>query len=467
MVTLFGLCALYIVVGYIFSKKVKTSTDFLVAGRSMPMIFLVFTIAATHFGGGALVGGIEQGASKGLWAGMYGIIGYAIACFINAFVAPRFRRAANNLTPPDFVETRYGTSKFFRGYHVLVYIFGTIAIIAAQFNAFGGVASAFGVSRTSAIILGAVVIALYTMMAGMWGVAVTDFIQLLICMIFLPITAYLGMSILKDGTGFTFGQLMATPFFESPDAAGTFMYSLIPTCVGSMFAYEYFLRFQSAKSEKDARNSSIIAGFVLLGLAIPIGIIGAMGHQLYPNIPGSEVLGHVISEVLPTWAGYLFLAAVLSAIMSTGDSLMTSLGGMISRDIYHKILNPEKVFNELPNVLLITRLTTVVGCFIAAIISLNFRSIMGLLFWPSPLQSGVLFAPIIIGMFWHKASRQGAYASIIIGASVALIDMLGIFKLPERMLVTMLASSVALIIFSLWKPDFKQPLAEVSTNDAK
>ena len=453
MLVLLLFCALFIAVGYAVSKNVSNGTDFLVAGRGLPILYLTFTIAATHFGGGALVGGIEQGAAKGVWAGMYAIIGYSIACFINAFIAPRFRRASNNLTPPDYIETRYGYSKFFRGYHVSVYILGTIAIIAAQFNAFGGIAAAFGISRTPAIILGAVSVMIYTYMAGMWGVAVTDFMQLMICLIFLPIIAVIGLGALNNQAGVTLGTLLSTPFFETPDAAGDFMYSLIPTIVGSMFAYEYFLRFQSAKSEKDARNSSLIAGVLLLILAIPIGIIGAMGQRLYPGVAPNEVLGHVVNTTLPTWAGYLFLGAVLAAIMSTADSLMTSLSGMVTRDIYHKLFNPEKDFDLLPHTLKMARATTVLGCTVAMLISLKFRSIIGLLFWPSPLQSGVLFAPIMIGMFWNKASRKGAYASIIIGACVALIDMFGIYKLPERMLVTMAAATVALVIVSILKPD--------------
>ncbi|GAA0716899.1 sodium:solute symporter family protein [Clostridium malenominatum] len=465
MLVLLLFCSLFIAAGYIVSKNVSSGTDFLVAGRNLPIVFLTFTIAATHFGGGALVGGIEQGASKGVWAGMYAIIGYAIACFINAFVAPKFRRASNNLTPPDFIETRYGYSKFLRGYHVFVYILGTVAIISAQFNAFGGIAAAFGISRTPAIILGAVSVMIYTFMAGMWGVAVTDFMQLLICMIFLPIVSFVGLNALNTQTGVTLGTLLSAPFFETPDAAGSFMYSLIPTIVGSMFAYEYFLRFQSAKSEKDARNSSLIAGVLLLLLAIPVGIIGAMGQRLYPTVPANEVLGHVVNETLPVWAGYIFLGAVLAAIMSTADSLMTSLSGMVTRDIYHKLLNPDKDFDTLPNTLKMARITTVIGCAIAMLISLKFRSIIGLLFWPSPLQSGVLFAPIIIGMFWNRASRKGAYASVIIGACVALIDMLGICKLPERMFVTMAAATFALVVVSILNPD--KPVEITTSSEVK
>ncbi len=396
-----------------------------------------------------MVGGVQQGAELGLWAGMYGIIGYAIASFANAWIAPKFRRMANNLTPPDYVESRYGASKFLRGYHGIVYIFGTIAIIAAQFNAFGGMAQAFGISRPVAIIIGAVVVIVYTGMSGMWGVAVTDVVQIGICLVFLPIIAVLSMNVLNEKVGMTLGSMFSEPFFATPSAAGTFLYSLIPTVIGSLFAYEYYLRFQSAKDERDARISSIIGGIFLLVLAIPVGLIGSVAHDIFPDIPSDAVLSHVVNQTLPPWAAIIFLAAVLAAIMSTADSMMTSLAGMCSRDIYHKLFHPDEEYNNLPHSMKIARWSSIIGAVLATIISLNFQSIMGLLFWTSPLQCGVMFAPIIVGLFWKGANKRGAYAAVICGAIIALIDMLGIYAWPERMLTTMAVGTVALVIGSL------------------
>jgi SSS family transporter len=449
LIALILICVAFIAIGVFLSKKVSRASDFLVAGRGLPVWVLAFTIAASHFGGGALVGGVQQGAELGLWAGMYGILGYAAACFVNAYVAPRFRRAANNMTPPDYVETRYGASKFLRGYHSIVYIFGTIAIIAAQFNAFGGMAQAFGLSRPVAILMAAIVVIIYTGMSGMWGVAVTDVIQLGICLVFLPLTAVLGTEVLTEKFGSGLDQVFAQPFFATPAAAGTFLYSLVPTIVGSMFAYEYYLRYQSAKNERDARTSSLIAGSVLLVLSVPVGIVGSIAHHVYPDVASDVVLSRVITDTLPPWAAVIFLAAVLAAIMSTADSMMTSLSGMCSRDIYHKLLHPDEDYDKLPHSMTVARWAAIIGAGLATIISLQFTSIMSLLFWTSPLQSGVMFAPIIVGMFWKGANRKGAYAAVIVGAIVALIDMLNIYHWPERMLFTMAAGILALVVVSL------------------
>ncbi len=84
MLLLIVTCAIYIWIGFIF-QKVKTASDFLIAGRNLPLPILAATIAATSFGGGCLVGGVQWGAERGLWVGMYSTIGAALACFINAF----------------------------------------------------------------------------------------------------------------------------------------------------------------------------------------------------------------------------------------------------------------------------------------------------------------------------------------------------------------------------------------------
>jgi Na+/proline symporter len=226
-----------------------------------------------------------------------------------------------------------------------------------------------------------------------------------------------------------------------------------------MFAYEYYLRYQSAKDGKDARNSSLLAAILLVVLAIPVGLIGDVAHNIFPNVAYDAVLGEVVNKTLPSWAGAIFLAAVLAAIMSTADSMMTSLSGMVTRDIYHKLIHSDKEFDTLKHAIVIARVTSVMGAFLAAIIALNFRSIIGLLFWTSPLQSGVLFAPMILGLFWKKANRTGAFASIICGAIVALVDMCGLVVWPERMLVTMAVGVLALVIGSIAGQKKTPPLA--------
>jgi len=432
---------LFIIIGYSLKKRIRRVTDFLIAGRSLPLFLVAFTIAATHFGGGCIVGGCEWGAQYGIWPGTYSTLGCGVACLAFAFIAGKFRKISGGITPPDFMENRYGPSKFLRGYHSFVYVTGITAIIASQLIGFGYLASVFGVPYWLGILLAAIIVGIYTVLSGMWGVAVTDFIQLSICIIFLPILMISSLDITK----INLSQILAEPFFPFPGAKREFLYTTTPMILGSMIAYEYVLRWQSAKSVKIAIKGSVIAGVLLILLAIPIGVVGAMGAKLFPNIAPGEILSKMIVDVLPLGLGILFLSTLLVAITSTSDSMMTSLGALISRDIYHKLFNPKKSFDELQHSLLIAR--TASACFlgIAVLIALFYQGVLHVLFWPSPLQVGAIFAPLIGGMFWKGATREGAVAGIIIGAIIALIDMTGIYHWPERVLFPIIGSLIAWI----------------------
>ncbi len=129
---------------------------------------------------------------------------------------------------------------------------------------------------------------------------------------------------------------------------------------------------------------------------------------------------------------------------------MTSLGAISSRDIYHKLCNKDKRFEELDHSLAVARISS--GCFliVAAGVALFRQGVLDVLFWPSPLQVGALFAPFIGGLFWKGGTREGAVAGILVGVAMALTDMLGIYAWPERVLFPILGSFIAWVVVSHW-----------------
>ena len=444
---LFGLIyfCIFIVIGIFLKKRISHVTDFLVAGRSLPLVLVAFTIAATHFGGGCIVGGCEWGAQYGIWPGTYSTLACGVACLAFAFIAGKFRKITGSITPPDFMEFRYGSSNFLRTYHSLVYVTGITAIIAAQLIGFGYLSSIFGIPYWMGIVLAAVMIGIYTVLAGMWGVAVTDFFQLAICIVFLPLLMLATLNI----ADIRLSEILSQPFFPFEGAKNEFLYATVPMVLGSMIAYEYYLRWQSAKAVKTAVRGSLIAGVLLILLAVPIGVAGAAGAKLFPAIAPGEVLPKLIIEVFPLGLGILFLSTLLVAITSTSDSLMTSLGAIVSRDIYHKLFHREKEFDNLKYSLKIARVSSVCFLLTAAMIAVFFKGVLSVLFWPSPLQVGALFVPLIGGLFWKGATREGAVAGIFAGAAMALTDMTGLFVWPERVLFPILGSFMVWVVVSV------------------
>jgi len=438
--------SLFIIIGTILKKRIRDATDFLIAGRSLPLLLIIFTIGATHFGGGCVVGGCEWGAKYGVWPGTYSTLACGIACFGFAFIAGKFRKIMGTITPPDFMEFRYGHSYFLRGYHSLVYVTGCTAIIASQLIGFGYISSIFGIPYWLGVLIAAVMVGIYTVLSGMWGVAITDFIQLGVCIIFLPLL----MISTLDFADLDLGTALSQSFFPFEGAEREFLYTTIPMVLGSMIAYEYYLRWQSAKTEKIAVKGSLLAGILLIFLAVPIGVAGAGGAKLFPGIPPGEVLPKLIVEVFPLGIGVIFLSVLLVAITSTCDSIMTSLGAISSRDVYHKLFNNHKKFNELQYSLSVARISAAGFLIAATFIALFNKGVLDVLFWPSPLQIGAVFAPFIGGLFWKAATREGAVAGIMAGALLALVDMTGLYMWPERVIFPVLGSCIVWILVSLW-----------------
>jgi len=445
LLLILGYFSLFITVGLVLKKRITRASDFLVAGRALPLWVVAFSIAATQFGGGCIIGGSEWGAQYGMWPGTYSTLSCGLACLIFAYFAGRFRKTAKAITPPDFMEARYGHSPFLRGYHSLVYVAGCTAIIAAQLIGFGYFASVFGFPYWTGVILAASLVGIYTVLAGMWGVAITDFIQFGICLICLPILMLSTISI----ASVDLGSLLSQPFFPFKGAEREFFYTSVPMILGSLIAYEYFLRWQSAKAAKTAVRGSVIAGVFLILLSVPIGVAGATGAELFPGVEPGEVLPKLIVEVFPLGLAIIFLSTVLVAITSTSAALMTSLGALATRDIYHKLLNKDKDLDSLKHSLAIARISSLGFLMIAALVAIFTKGVLHVLFWPSPLQVGALFVPLIGGMFWKGATRAGAVAGIIGGAGMALIEMTGIFVWPERVLFPLLGSLIIWWLVSL------------------
>lgn len=185
----FLLIIVLISVSFILSRKLKDGTDFLVPKGGIPYIIVAFTMAATQFGSSMMIGGVQQAQQQaigeGFWPAAYTILAASASCFINMLVAPRFRKFGDSVTPPDFIETRYGRSRFMRGYHSVVYICSITAVLVSQFVGFAGMGVAVGFSYEFSIVLCAAVVFLLSVGSGMLGVAVTDMIQYAMILILL------------------------------------------------------------------------------------------------------------------------------------------------------------------------------------------------------------------------------------------------------------------------------------------
>ncbi len=133
--------------------------------------------------------------------------------------------------------------------------------------------------------------------------------------------------------------------------------------------------------------------------------------------------------------------------------MLTSASGIVARDIYGGLMNKEKKLSEIRNFKGVVIISMVLVAVVSSAIALYYDQILSVSFFFSPFTSGTMFAPMIIGLFWKKASRKGAIAAIICSATSALLHVTGVITLFDRVAGPALIGTIVIVIVSLLYPD--------------
>ncbi len=225
-----AICCIYFVVliiaGLYSAARNKKTSDFLVAGRKLNLPYTIATLTAVQVGAGVILGGSANGASMGIWPGMW----YALGCgggliLAGLLVAGKLRRH-DSFIPMDYYEYRYGANRWVRIWAWLSNVPSLLGIFIAQLLACGSILSGFGISFHTGVIICAVVILIYSTVGGMWGVANADSVHTSVIIISIPIIAVASLFLLQSN-GMAPGTVYSTPFIPR----GTFVkfiYLVVP-----------------------------------------------------------------------------------------------------------------------------------------------------------------------------------------------------------------------------------------------
>ncbi len=302
---------LYVVLAYLLvlagfnfyrSKKVKSQEDFMVAGRSLPLTVMVFTLVCTWIGSGTFIAGAEYAAKAG-WSSLWLPAGAWVGIAIIYFLAAKIRNFGQ-YTVGDILEVRYG--KFARLFGAIALIIAFTTIVSYQFRAGGyilNVATKGAVSVAVGQTITAAFVILFTALGGMVAVAHTDLpngiIILLACVASLPFVVLFAGGIHAPATALP-AQHMAVfsaDFGHYPILkAGGYFLSTLLLLLGIQSMYQ---KFYSAKSASDARKAValwIVGTIVVEVVVVAIAVYGAAAH--WPEIKAFEIAGQVKAEVV-------------------------------------------------------------------------------------------------------------------------------------------------------------------------
>jgi len=427
-------------IGILASRRINGLSDFFVGGKKLGFWAVAFSARATGESGWLLLGLTGMGAIAGFssyWVVVGELLGVGLSWF---FMAKRFKRLSDqygSITIPDFFESHFKSSS-----HVLRIVAATalsifvIIYVSAQIDVTGkAFESLLGINYFTGAIVGFVIVLAYIFAGGFVAVVWSDFFQGLLMffgLVALPIVAYWSID---NGTEIISGLNAIDPNLTAVFGAGDDIWMQIFTLLGfSMIGLGFlgspqiYVRFISIKNENEIDKGKWVAiVFTLLtdAAAVTIGILGrylftevGQDPEAILGIGGENVLVQMVEHVFPLTIIAIYIAIILSAIMSTIDSLLILASSAVTRDFYQQIFRPNLADSKMAN---ISRWVTLV----MALLALATAAIVAIstpdrtVFWFVIFGwSGIAatFCPVVIlSLFWPAYSEKGAIASMVTG----------------------------------------------------
>ncbi|MEO6804560.1 MAG: sodium:solute symporter family protein [Edaphobacter sp.] len=400
-------------------SKVKTKADYLVAGRSLPAIVLIFTLLSSWIGSGSLLAGAENAYNHGfaaLWQSAGGWAGLVLIYFI----APRARKFAQ-FTIPDLLEARYNQTARILG--VIAVLFAYTAITSYQFIGGGDILHLVFPSITAhhgQEIIAAFVI-VFTAIAGMSSVAYMDLaigvLATIVLIVALPILTHIA-----GGWSAVTAALPATHFQVFGDfSVARALELFLPTCLLMLGNQSMYQKFFSAKSEKDATRA-VVGWFIgILILETVIVALAVVGSALFPKGEVSqsprEILAYTALHALPPLLGAIMIGAIFAKVISTANNFLFSPATNLINDVYVRYVRPDA---SNSNILLVSRVVVVLlGCW-SLYQSLGTSSVLAKALYAYTIYSAALTPVILAAFFWKRATAAAAVASIGAGTFVTV-----------------------------------------------
>jgi Na+/proline symporter len=412
---------LIVIVTIKYYARIKSLSDFIVAGRSLSLVVTWGTILATWYCSGTALGGAMMAYLYGLRGVIMDPIGSGLCVVLfGLFFASTLRRM-RYLTISDFFRTRYGPEMEIASaiVQILGYIGWLGGLLMAQSIVFQVL---LGVNYEVGLYIATIFTAVYTALGGLLAVAILDYLRVFIFWIAMWIL--LAFALAHTGGFEALASLGSDAFsilpgrdFEYLGYVGFFgmlyyIASWINQGLGSLSCQDLVQRALSARDEKTSRDASILAGVSYWIIGITGGaLIGLLGRILVSDLKDpSVVMVAVAQKVLPPALFAFFIVGLLATIMSSSDSAALIPPSMFVNNILPYITKREitETFK-----LRLVRILTIVSTIGALLIAMYLPHLYFLTQMAWYLMLFVQAIPFILGVYWKKANRIGAIAQMV------------------------------------------------------
>ena len=463
---LIGFVALYLVasiaIGLWAARRVHNSRDFVIAGRSLPLYMSVATVFATWFGAETVLGVSATFLNDGMGGIVADPFGFSMCLVIVALFFARAFYRLNLLTIGDFYRKRYN-----KPVEVATSVCITLSYLgwtSAQFTALGFVFHALSggaIPLGWGIALGAGAVLIYTLFGGMFSIAYTDLFQTVIIVVGLLYLAFLlgGMAGGFDAVVQHAAQAEKFHFWPKLEAKEVlaFVAAFLTAALGSIPQQDVFQRVTSAKDADTAVRGSLIGGIAYFFMAfVPIYLAYSAllidPAMVQPLLAGDAnenqlILPKLILGHTPVFAQVIFFGALLSAIMSSASGALLAPTSLFTENV----LRPFVPHMSDRQFLLTLRLVLVIFTLAVLVFALaSEASIYQMVQNAYKVTLVSAFAPLMLGLFWKRATTAGALLSVVLGlASWLLMEAVAPEALVPPQLVGLAASFLGMLAGSL------------------
>jgi SSS family solute:Na+ symporter len=407
--------------GLWIARRVRGSSDFFVAGRSLGPGMLAATLLAANIGGGSTIGAAGAGFRDG-FAAWWWVGAAAIGCGVVAVsVGPAIRRVAaahDFKTVGDFLEWRY--DQRVRAAIAVLLWFGTLFILAGQLLAMAAVlGTVAGLGKVTSCAIGAVVATTYFTAGGLKSSVAVNVLQLGVKLLGFAVALPLALAAVGGVSGFHHA-FPAGPYWSAwrnGNSGWMYVATLGPAFIVSPGILQ---KVYAARDDRAVRIGVGVNALVLLLFAAIPPILGMIARALHPDLAAASsdsALPVLFASDLPFWIGALGLAAIFSAEVSAADALLFMLATSLSQDIYKRFVNRAASDRQ---VLGWARLGAVAGGLLAFAMAVAVaKDVIDTLRIFYTLLGVSLFVPIVAGLFTKRGDAFAALCAIAGGVLLA------------------------------------------------
>ena len=401
-----------LLVGFIVGKlKIKDSSDYMLAGRRMGLFMVAFSLSANNIGGGFTTGLGQKAYGEWGMSAIWYVLTASIAMIPLAYFAPKIRKTMA-VTIPEVVGRRFGKTS--STLTAVLSILSLFCLTSSQIAASGTVvASLTGIPTNVALLIAGAVVILYTTFGGMIADQISDLVQFGIILIGLAVAT----PIVIHGCG-GWDAISAA----LPPAHLSFTKIGWVTIIGYIFNYfctflagpEMVSRFETAKSEKVAKEAAWLSAVLMAAMSIFPTLLGLAALATMPELAdgGKNAMMAVTSAHAPGAIVGIISAAIICATMSSADSNLLCMSTMLMNDLYLKYGGKQLKDKQ---VIAYTRTCNVVAAIIAMIISMAGIPIVTMNTFAFGIRCAGPFAAYGLGLIVPKATKNSGILSLIGG----------------------------------------------------